>query len=708
MPKIKGKASATLRALALAALVVGLAAAGPEKRSTITNVSLQEIGGATQLNFSADKSVTCESVESPDPKFMIVDVKGANNTLPRMAALTSPAISGLRTDMWHTEDGTPVTRITIELAGNSRTWLEPQDRGFTVMIEPVTPANTPAAGQAVIPPAGTDPPPAVSEMAERGVNETDQPGSETWGEVTIEGSVETPASADVTASSTESVHAPVQTMKGSLAESNAAEMETTTEPSPVREFLSSRPQTFEPKSLSSTQRYADGGSRVSLDVQGADIRTVMRSLSEYSGTNVVVGRDVSGTVTVNLNEVPWVDALNTICRTQGLGWVEEEGIIRVETLDNLRKEDVSRSTADKQLEDLQPLTTQIVRAVYATATELKPAIEKTLTERGHVEVDPRTNSLVITDVSRRVSAAVEMVTHLDSRTPQIEITAKLVDVDARFTRDLGINWGLGQLHSNDQAASGEVDVKTLNVIDPAAAVKFGLVRSWGTINAMLSALEQDNKADIISNPRITTVNNREARILVGRKIPLIVLDEAGNAVTQLTTIGITLRVTPHINDDDRITLDLHPEVSDLAGQATVQGGIIINTSEADTRVIVDDGETAVIGGLIRTNTSKLRRGVPILKDIPLLGYLFSGTTEVKEKRELLIFITPKIITNWAQTNSAHKVPPGGFPPTRRTRQPGDASRPAVVFASTPAFFDPPEVLNCAPPCQPILCAKPPP
>ena len=721
MLRTNGKARATLRALALAALVVGLAAAGPEKRSTITNVTLQEIGATTQLYFNADGPVKCESVTSPDPLYAIVDVKGANHTLPASSNLSNPAVKGFTADIWHTEDGTPVTRLTIALAGLSWHWIEPEDKGVAVMVEPKT-SDVPPSG---MPPVPADPQPAIAQTEPSGVSESDSNSSATWGEVTVEDST-TPATEGSTTTTTSAAPAnastanamttntpttntptantPTTTATASLAPtkgsatpnsdskspaanatapantapttetaatestapessqeimaddtmSNGSETEMTEDEtvarSPVYKMLNSRPANFEPQALAPTDRYARSGARVSLDIQGADIRTVMRSLAEYSGTNIVVGREVQGSVTVNLTEVPWIDALNTICRTQGLGWVEEEGIIRIETLDNLRKEDVARSTADRTLEDLQPMTTQIVRAVYATATELKPAIEKTLTARGHVEVDPRTNSLVITDVSRRVSAAVEMVQHLDSRTPQIEITAKLVDVDARFTRELGINWTAYGLHSDDGRTTGDIEVTPTQIIDPAANVRFGLVRSWGTFNAMLTALEQDNKADIISNPRITTVNNREARILVGRKIPLIVLDEAGNAVTQLTTIGITLRVTPHINDDERITLDLHPEVSDLASQATVQGGIIINTSEADTRVIVDDGETAVIGGLIRSNTSKLKRGVPYLKDIPILGFAFSSTSEVKEKRELLIFITPRIITNWAQTN----------------------------------------------------------
>jgi type IV pilus assembly protein PilQ len=393
-----------------------------------------------------------------------------------------------------------------------------------------------------------------------------------------------------------------------------------------------------------------GGARVSLDIQGADIYTVLRSISEYAGVNIVMGYDVKQKVkeplSFHLESVPWGEALEMVLRSAHLWYSEDNGIIRVDTEENLRKEDLDRGSAARQMEQVMPLTTRIVQVVYANADELKGAVEKSLTQRGMIDVDQRTNSLVVTDIAPRVESAVEMIQHLDSQTPQVEIVAKLVDVDARFSRDLGILWSAGGIH-NSEGLSAEGTAGSNSVIDPGGAVRFGLVRSWGTVSALLSALEQQNKANIISNPRITTVNNREARILVGKKIPLIVLDEAGNAVTQLTTIGIALRVTPHINDNNRITLDLHPEVSDLASQATVQGGVIINTSEADTRVMVDNGQTAVIGGLIRSNTTSVNRGVPILKDLPLLGALFRGTSEIKEKRELLIFVTPRIINSFA-------------------------------------------------------------
>jgi type IV pilus assembly protein PilQ len=143
------------------------------------------------------------------------------------------------------------------------------------------------------------------------------------------------------------------------------------------------------------------------------------------------------------------------------------------------------------------------------------------------------------------------------------------------------------------------------------------------------------------------VDNREAKILVGQKIPLIVQDVAGNAVSQLQTIGIQLKVTPHLTQDHKIIMDLHPEVSALATRSTVQGGVIINTSEADTRVMVDDGQTAVIGGLIRTDESSVRRGVPIIKDIPLVGMFFRSSNNTRTNRELIIFVTPRLVESMA-------------------------------------------------------------
>ncbi|TMQ73247.1 MAG: type II and III secretion system protein [Candidatus Eisenbacteria bacterium] len=192
--------------------------------------------------------------------------------------------------------------------------------------------------------------------------------------------------------------------------------------------------------------------------------------------------------------------------------------------------------------------------------------------------------------------------------------------------------------------AGEVNTP---IPGPAAQVEYGIFKNWGSIEVQLTALEQNRKANIISNPRVVTVDNREAKIVVGQKIPLIVQDVAGNAVSQLQTIGIQLKCTPHLTADKKIVLDLHPEVSDLSTQSTVQGGVIINTSEADTRVMVDDGQTAVIGGLIRTNDSKVRKGIPLLKDLPLLGFLFRSENMVRQNRELLIFVTPRLMPTLA-------------------------------------------------------------
>ncbi|MEK7317362.1 MAG: secretin N-terminal domain-containing protein [Candidatus Eisenbacteria bacterium] len=400
----------------------------------------------------------------------------------------------------------------------------------------------------------------------------------------------------------------------------------------------------------STSGDTPDGRRMSLDVQGAEIQTVLRSLSEFSGKNIVASREVKGVVTLRLRNVPWRHALDILLRAQGLGMIDQGQTIVVSNLETLRKEEMERRTAERSQEELLPLLTRIVPVSYANADEMAKSVEKTLTKRGHIEVDKRSNSLLLTDIDERLDMAESMIRSLDTKTPQVEIVARLVDVDVSSTRSLGIEWGAKNLDLFDAGVGEDITINARGVSNPAATMKIGTVKSFGSIEATLEALETQNKANIISNPRITTVNNREASVVVGQQIPLIVQDFAGNAVTQLTTIGIKLSVTPHINVGNKITMDVHPEVSDLASQATVQGGIIINTTMADTRVMVNDGETAVIGGLIRSNESVTKRGVPVLMDLPIIGALFRSNSTTKAKRELLIFVTPKILNDQSASN----------------------------------------------------------
>ncbi|MEO5618948.1 MAG: type IV pilus secretin PilQ [Candidatus Eisenbacteria bacterium] len=405
-----------------------------------------------------------------------------------------------------------------------------------------------------------------------------------------------------------------------------------------------------------------GSGTFSIDVEGADIRTVVRAIGEFSGRNIVVGKDVKATVRVRLNNVGWQEALRTVLRSNGLDYTDEGGILRVDDASKLQSEAVDREAARAKQMELVALETRIIKLNYANASEMAASLQPSLTRRGSIQTEKRTNSLIVSDLSSSLDQVEQMAIKLDSTTPQIEITAKLVDVNVEALRELGIEWNAGLsppeffnstpyppvpiklFNDGDQGALGEHNT---GIADPATRITYGLSKNWGFIEAQLQVLEQNRKANIISNPRITTVDNREAKILVGQKIPLIVQDVAGNPVSQLQTIGIQLKVTPHLTQDNKIIMDLHPEVSDLATRSTVQGGVIINTSEADTRVMVDDGQTAVIGGLIRTNESTVRRGIPFLMNMPLIGWAFRSDATARDNRELIIFVTPRILKTLA-------------------------------------------------------------
>jgi type II secretory pathway component GspD/PulD (secretin) len=381
---------------------------------------------------------------------------------------------------------------------------------------------------------------------------------------------------------------------------------------------------------------------ITMDVQNADIKTVLRSMSEFSNTNIISGPEVEGKVTAHLKQVPWRQALDIVLKAHGFGWREEYGVIRVATMENLTKEELELQTAERQKDALLPLVTRIIPISFNNAGEMRSALKEILTDRGSMEVEVGNNALIVTDIDRTVDKISMMVADLDRKIKQVEIVAKLIDVDFEATREMGIRWDALNLALDDVNAVGDAVINARSG-SPIGTFRMGTINSWGQLQATIDLLEKEQKANIISNPRIVTTDNREASILVGKEIPLIVSDEAGNPITELTKVGIILRVTPHVNSDNSITLDLHPEVSELSSQATVQGGVIISLSEADTRVVVGDGQTAVIGGLVNEVESSLQNGVPGLMHLPIIGKLFKSESKTTKKRELIIFVTPRII-----------------------------------------------------------------
>lgn len=380
-----------------------------------------------------------------------------------------------------------------------------------------------------------------------------------------------------------------------------------------------------------TAPYRGSAGRISLNVEEADIRTVLRSISEFSGMNIVAGSEVKGPVTVLLHDVPWREALANILKMNDFVAVEESGIIRVATHKDF-----------EQTRKTENLKTAVYQIKYARAEKLQLVVQKLLSDRGRAQADIRANALIISDISVVIVSMDSIVAALDKPTAQVLIEAKFVEVDVISAREMGINWAIGNLNNPlaNTRASGNVD---LGIDDPYGSFSFGRLQSGVDIGARLSALAEVRKAEILSQPSVLINDNETAKIISGKKIPINVLDEAGNLVTQFFDVAVRLTVTPHINPDNDVLMVLNPEVSDLSGEATVAGGIIILTSEVNTTLMVSDGETVVIGGVIRSKDSNVDRKVPLLHAIPLFGKLFSYSANTVDKTEILIFVTPHVI-----------------------------------------------------------------
>jgi type IV pilus assembly protein PilQ len=405
--------------------------------------------------------------------------------------------------------------------------------------------------------------------------------------------------------------------------------------------------------------------RITVTWDRASIADVIAGFAAFSGRTIIMGKDVKGDVTAEVKNQPWPMAFQAILASQGLSAQEMAGgIIRVDSPGVL-----------SALDSLEPLETSVVRVNYAQASSLEKTVESILTKgRGRVVADTGSNSLIITDTRTRVQNVSEFVRGLDIRTPQLSIQAKIIFVDRTDVEELGIKYDLGdnsqffnKLVQRRNPQTGQPFDRNINVINlggnsvsaignadasiTGSALDLVYSTSIGgfSLTTFLSALQTSQLADIQAEPVITTLDNRQADILVGQETPVRVIDASSGASSggaranvQFKETGIRLTVTPHVTNDRRILMNLHTERSALQLLPEADLGFVFAKQKADNQLLVDDGETAVIGGLTVTEVEKNRSGIPLLSGLPIVGKLFSFSEDRESRRDLIILVTPRI------------------------------------------------------------------
>lgn len=424
--------------------------------------------------------------------------------------------------------------------------------------------------------------------------------------------------------------------------------------------------------------------RLSMDFKDVDINNLLRIIAEVSGQNIVAGEDVKGKVTVRLVDVPWDVALDNILRINGFGFVQEDTIIRIAKLDAIRKERDEQRKEQLELIRIkeeaaaEPLTTEILRVSYADPKKVVESLNKLKSKRGSISVDERTASLLIQDTRANIQTMRELLNQLDQPTPQVMIEGRIVTVVARHTRALGIQWGFQASDDSSNGGSfmlsdvfgtagpqlagptvtpGAISAQAatipaavnLPVAGPAGAIGLvlGSVDDLLRLNIQISALEEESLARTLSTPRIVALDNQEAEIKQGEDVPFTTVDSSGRTTVTFEEAVLSLKVTPHVTADKRISLKIKATDDTRGERIDFAGGFAFpfNRNEATSSLLIDNGSTVVIGGVRKKTESVSETRVPFLGTIPVLGWLFKRRSENIEPdtNELLIFVTPTIL-----------------------------------------------------------------
>jgi type IV pilus assembly protein PilQ len=424
------------------------------------------------------------------------------------------------------------------------------------------------------------------------------------------------------------------------------------------------------------------GRRITLDFNNVDIRNLLRLIADVSKRNIVVADEVTGKVTVSLRNVPWDQALDIILKAKGLGKQEIGNVIRIAKYEDIAKEEEAAAKAAEARRPLIPLKVRLIPVNFARASEMATRVKDVLSERGTVSTDERTNVLIVKDIPEALVRAEGLVRNLDTEIPQVLIESRIVEAASNFNRALGVQWGgsfgftqvlgnpTGLVFPNNvagvgaaggAASAGSPATPNYAVNLPAAVgagsggaigLVFGSAGGAVNLNLRLTALENSGIVKTISAPKVATIDNREATIGQGISIPFSQVSASGVNTTFIEA-KLELKVTPHVSADGSILLKIKASNNQPNPQLTgANGQPSISKREAETEVLVKDGETTVIGGIYTRVTSDRRSEVPFLGKIPILGYLFRTTTEQDDHTELLIFITPRILNRPATSVAA--------------------------------------------------------
>ncbi len=435
--------------------------------------------------------------------------------------------------------------------------------------------------------------------------------------------------------------------------------------------LSGRQLTIEAQPITEAERerrvrdeFPYTGERITLNFQDIEVRAVLAIIADFTGLNLVASDSVTGRVTLNLDNVPWDQALDLVLRSHGLASRQEGNVIVVAPAAELAQMERQELEAREQMEVLAPLTTEYIEVKYAQAADLAALLRGgegfgLLTERGRVAVDARTNTLLVQDTADQIDEIIDTLDQLDVGVRQVQIEARIVIAGTSTSRELGVNWGAS---SPDRRAGGRLDLggasdgtpisglgglavdfgSTERGVGGMTSFAFGYLSGDILLDLELRALESEGKSYTISQPRVITANQSTAIIKQGQERAYREAASSGASAVSFKEAVLSLEVTPQITPDNRIIMNVNI-TNDTFGEFNPGEEPPVNTNEIDTQVLVDNGQTVVLGGILQTEELRNLVKTPFLGDLPVLGNLFRYTQQSDAKVELLVFITPRIL-----------------------------------------------------------------